>query len=222
MSQLVDPGPLTVAVVQDAGSGRVLMVAYMNAEAERLTVETGEVHFWSRSRAKLWRKGESSGNVLHLVALKRDCDGDAILVQAHPAGPTCHTGSQTCFGTDGSEPPANELEILEVTIAERLAAPPNTRSYVRSLVEHVSPTRVSEKIIEEAGELAVEVARLEVDRGRVVAEAADLFFHALVGLGVRGVSLAEVEAELRRRAGVSGLDEKAARTAKPPTTPDAP
>lgn len=215
----LDPGPLTVAVVQDATTGRVLMVAYMNAEAERLTIETREVHFWSRSRGKLWKKGETSGNVLALVELKRDCDGDAILVRAHPAGPTCHTGSQTCFGTDGNEPPVNALEVVQQTIAARLAAPASTRSYVRSLVDHISPTRVSEKIIEEAGELAVEVARAEPDHGRVVAEAADLFFHALVGLGVRGVTLDEVEAELRRRAGVSGLDEKAARKPHPSHEP---
>ena len=90
---------LTPAIVQDALSGRVLMLAWMDDEAERLTRETGEVHFWSRSRERLWKKGESSGNVLRLVEIKADCDADTWLVRAIPAGPTCHTGAQTCFGT---------------------------------------------------------------------------------------------------------------------------
>ena len=201
---------LTTAVVQDALSGRVLMVGWMNDEALRLTRETGFVHFWSRSRQKLWKKGETSGNVLTLVEMKRDCDADTILVRALPAGPTCHTGSVTCFGTDGSEPPPSELEALESTIRARLATPAGSRSYVRSLADAGSP-RIGEKIVEEAGEFAVEVARESPDRARVIAEAADLIFHALVGLGATGVSLREVEAELRRRAGTSGLDEKAAR-----------
>jgi phosphoribosyl-ATP pyrophosphohydrolase/phosphoribosyl-AMP cyclohydrolase len=201
---------LTTAVVQDALSGRVLMVGWMNDEALKLTRETGFVHFWSRSRQKLWKKGETSGNTLQLVELKEDCDKDTLLVRALPAGPTCHTGSTTCFGTDGNEPSPSELDALESTIRARLLAPAGTRSYVRSLVDE-GARRIGEKIVEEAGELAVEVASGAADRGRVVAEAADLFFHALVGLGVAGVSLREVEAELRRRAGTSGLDEKAAR-----------
>jgi phosphoribosyl-ATP pyrophosphohydrolase/phosphoribosyl-AMP cyclohydrolase len=202
---------LTPAIVQDALSGRVLMLAWMNEEAELLTGETGQVHFWSRSRGKLWKKGETSGNVLALVEMKRDCDGDTILVRALPTGPTCHTGSTSCFGTDGEEPPPSELEALYATILSRLAAPAGTRSYVRSLVDHESPTRVGEKIVEEAGELAAEVAGAPPDRARVIAEAADLLFHALIGLATSGVTLREVEAELHKRAGVSGLDEKASR-----------
>jgi phosphoribosyl-ATP pyrophosphohydrolase/phosphoribosyl-AMP cyclohydrolase len=203
---------LLPAIVQDVLSGRVLMLAWMNEEAERLTRETGQVHFWSRSRGKLWKKGETSGNVLTLVELKRDCDADTILVRALPAGPTCHTGSTTCFGTDGAEPSPTELEELYATIVQRIAAPAGTRSYVKSLVEHERPSRIGEKIVEEAGELAVEVTQEQRDRARVVSEAADLLFHALVGLAASGVTLREVEAELRRRAGVSGLDEKESRT----------
>ena len=203
--------PLVPAVVQEALTGRVLMLAWMDAEAERLTRSTGEVHFWSRSRQKLWKKGETSGNVLRLVELKRDCDGDTLLVRAIPAGPTCHTGSISCFGTDGKEPPQDELEALYETIRARLQLPPGTRSYVRSLVDHPSGTRVAEKIVEEAGELSVEVAHEQADRERVIAEAADLFFHALVGLALHGVTLGDVARELHRRAGTSGLDEKAAR-----------
>jgi phosphoribosyl-ATP pyrophosphohydrolase/phosphoribosyl-AMP cyclohydrolase len=131
-------------------------------------------------------------------------------VRAVPRGPTCHTGSETCFGTDGQEPPPTELEVLAQTIAARLAAPEGTRSYVRSLVT-AGALRIAEKVVEEAGELSVELAREAPVRERIVAEAADLVFHVLVGLTARGVTLADVERELRRRAGVSGLDEKASR-----------
>ena len=213
-SALSDGRKLTPAIVQDAITGRVLMLAYMDEEALRLTRETGEVHFWSRSRKRLWKKGETSGNVLRLVELKADCDADTWLVRALPAGPTCHTGSETCFGTDGNEPPATELDVLYATILSRIAAPAGTKSYVRTLLEHPSPTRVSEKIVEEAGELSVELAHKTPDKTRIVAEAADLIFHTLVGLGAHGVTLADVERELARRAGTSGLDEKAARKPK--------
>jgi len=204
-----DDRKLTPAVVQDALTGRVLMLAYMDDEALARTRETGEVHFWSRSRDRLWKKGETSGNTLALVELKADCDGDTWLVRAVPRGPTCHTGSQSCFGTDGHEPPPSELEALYATILDRKASPPGTRSYVRTLLE--KPLRVSEKILEEAGELAVELAAADADRERVIAEAADVLFHVLVGLADRGVTLADVERELHRRAGTSGLDEKASR-----------
>ena len=201
--------PLTVAVVQDARSGRVLMVAYMNEEALRLTLVTGEVTFWSRSRQRLWKKGETSGNVLRLVELKPDCDGDALLVRAVPAGPTCHTGAQTCFGTDGREPQPSELDALARTIAERRSAPA-TRSYTRQLLDG-GPRAITAKIAEEAAELCAELLRSERDRARVVSEAADVLFHVLVGLGEAGVTLDEVQAELARRAGRSGLVEKASR-----------
>jgi phosphoribosyl-ATP pyrophosphohydrolase/phosphoribosyl-AMP cyclohydrolase len=201
---------LTVAVVQHALTGRVLMVAYMDEEALRKTRETGQVWFWSRSRGRLWKKGESSGNVLTLVDLKADCDADAFLVRALPAGPTCHTGSLTCFGTDGNEPAPNELEALFDTIVARKNAPAGTRSYVRSLLDKEG--KVGEKIMEEANELVAELPA--GSRERVISEAADLFFHALVGLAARDVTLEDVGRELNRRAGVSGLDEKAARKPK--------
>ncbi len=200
---------MKAAIVQDAADGRVLMLAWMNDEALALTLSTGEVHFWSRSRNRLWKKGETSGHTLALVELKADCDADTFLVRALPRGPVCHTGSETCFGTDGDEPPASELEALYRTILERKSAPPGTRSYVRTLLE--TRLRVPEKIVEEAGELAFELAAPVEDRGRIVAEAADLIFHVLVGLADRGLTIADVERELRRRAGTSGLDEKAAR-----------
>jgi phosphoribosyl-ATP pyrophosphohydrolase/phosphoribosyl-AMP cyclohydrolase len=198
---------LTPAVVQDALTGRVLMVGWMDDEALQKTRETGEVHFWSRSRQRLWKKGETSGNVLRLVELKTDCDADTFLVRALPAGPTCHTGSQTCFGTDGSEPAPNELEQLFATIVQRKNAPEGTRSYVKSLL--AEPRGVVEKILEEAGELSVELMRGPKDR--IVSEAADLLFHMLVGLAAHDVTLEDVARELHRRSGVSGLDEKASR-----------
>jgi phosphoribosyl-AMP cyclohydrolase / phosphoribosyl-ATP pyrophosphohydrolase len=207
------PPALTPAIVQDAVTGRVLMLAYMNDEALQRTRETGEVHFWSRSRARLWKKGETSGNTLKLVEIKADCDADTWLVRALPAGPTCHTGAVSCWGTDGQEPPPNELETLYATILQRIAAPPGTRSYVRSLIEE-STTSVSEKIVEEAGELSLELAHATPERARIVAEAADVLFHVLVGLAAHDVTLADVERELARRAGTSGLDEKAARPEK--------
>jgi phosphoribosyl-ATP pyrophosphohydrolase/phosphoribosyl-AMP cyclohydrolase len=198
---------LPAAVVQHALTGRVLMLGYMDDEALARTRDTGEVHFWSRSRQRLWKKGETSGNVLKLVDIKADCDADAWLVRALPVGPTCHTGSQSCFGSDGTEPAPTELEALYQTILQRKNAPAGTRSYVKQLLEQ--PDRVGQKIGEEANELVAELPG--GTRERVIAEAADLLFHTLVGLAARDVTLEDVARELHRRAGTSGLDEKAAR-----------
>lgn len=197
---------LTAAVVQHALTGRVLMLGYMDDQALERTRQSGQVWFWSRSRQRLWMKGETSGHVLQLVDIKADCDADAWLVRALPLGPTCHTGSQTCFGTDGKEPAPTELEALYQTIQERMDAPAGTRSYVKQLLEQ---DRVGQKIGEEANELAAELPA--GSKERVIAEAADLFFHALVGLASRDVTLEDVARELHRRAGTSGLDEKASR-----------
>jgi phosphoribosyl-ATP pyrophosphohydrolase/phosphoribosyl-AMP cyclohydrolase len=195
---------LTPAIVQDALNGRVLMLGYMDDEALAKTRETGEVHFWSRSRNRLWRKGETSGNVLRLVSIAEDCDHDTFLVRALPQGPTCHTGSISCFG---AEPSPHEFESLFNTILARKSAPEETRSYTKTLL--ADPKNVVEKILEEAGELAVEIMR--GPRERVISEAADLIFHVLVGLAQKEVTLDDVARELRRRSGTSGLDEKAAR-----------
>ena len=209
-----DERKLTAAVVQHALTGRVLMLGYMDDEALQLTRSTGLVHFWSRSRQRLWKKGESSGNVLELVDVKADCDADAWLVRALPAGPTCHTGATSCFGTDGIEPAPTELEALYQTIVQRRAAPDGTRSYVKSLLQAPDPLpKIGAKIVEEAGELVAELP--SGTRERVIAEAADLVFHALVGLVARDVTLEDVARELHRRAGVSGLDEKDARQKSP-------
>lgn len=200
---------LLPAIVQHALDGRVLMLGWMDDEALALTRSTGEVHFWSRSRNRLWKKGETSGHVLALVDLKGDCDADAWLVRAIPRGPTCHTGSVSCFGSDGSEPNASELDALMRTIVSRKSSH-DARSYVRSLFDAGSQ-KIAEKVREEANELALELENPASDSQRIINEAADLIFHALVGLAARDVTLDDVLCELHRRAGTSGLDEKAAR-----------
>jgi phosphoribosyl-AMP cyclohydrolase / phosphoribosyl-ATP pyrophosphohydrolase len=175
---------LRPAIVQDATSGRVLMLAWMDDEAERRTRETGEAWFWSRSRGRLWRKGETSGNTLAVVELRDDCDGDALLLRVDPGGPACHLGSLSCFAPE-----------LWRTVVDRAAERPDG-SYTASLVAGgVGP--VARKVGEEAVELAV--SALDEPDERVVAEAADLVYHLYVLLAARGVDLADVEDELRRR-----------------------
>jgi phosphoribosyl-AMP cyclohydrolase / phosphoribosyl-ATP pyrophosphohydrolase len=174
---------LKPAIVQDAASGRVLMLAWMNAEAERLTRETGDAWFWSRSRQELWHKGETSGNVLRVVELRDDCDGDAVLVRVEPAGPACHTGSVSCFAPE-----------LWRTVVERVRDRP-VGSYVASLAE-AGTARAAQKLGEEAVEAAVSAAAGD---GRLAEEAADVLFHLYVLLAVAGVDLADVEAELAGR-----------------------
>ncbi len=175
---------LKPAIVQDSASGRVLMLAYMDAEAERRTRETGEAWFWSRSRQRLWRKGESSGNTLAVDELRDDCDGDALLLRVRPAGPTCHTGSVSCFA------PA-----LWRTIASRALERP-AGSYTTELLE-AGPAAAARKVGEEAVELAV--AALDESDERVVSEAADLVYHLYVLLAARGLDVSQVEDELARR-----------------------
>ena len=171
--------------MQDAADGRVLMLGWMDAEAERLTRETGEAWFWSRSRQKLWRKGEMSGNTLAVEEIRDDCDGDALLVRVHPAGPVCHTGSRSCFA------PA-----LWRTITERAQEHPEG-SYVVSLLD-AGVARCAQKVGEEGVEVGL--AAVAGDRDAVVAEATDLVFHLYVLLAAAGVDVAEVEDELARRA----------------------
>jgi phosphoribosyl-ATP pyrophosphohydrolase/phosphoribosyl-AMP cyclohydrolase len=173
------------AIVQDVESGRVLMLAWMDDEAERLTRETGEAWFWSRSRERLWRKGETSGNTLEVEELRDDCDGDALLLRVRPAGPACHTGSVSCFA------PA-----LWRTISERALERP-AGSYTTELLE-AGIGACARKVGEEAVELSV--AALDESDERVVEEAADLVYHLYVLLAARGLDVAAVEDELRRRA----------------------
>ncbi|MCY1072403.1 bifunctional phosphoribosyl-AMP cyclohydrolase/phosphoribosyl-ATP diphosphatase HisIE [Nannocystis sp. RBIL2] len=222
------PGPdgLVAAVVQHVDTGEVLMLGHMNAEALARTLARGRVTFWSRSRQQLWEKGETSGHTLELRGLAVDCDADALLVQAAPRGPTCHTGAPSCFFRPVGEPPAPRptevFEQLFAEICERKAGRGMTnrdgKSYVRDLLAG-GVAKIAAKLHEEAGELAEALA--EDDRGHIAREAADLLFHALVGLAHRDVPLADVAAELARRMGRSGLDEKAAR-APAAAEPDGP
>ncbi len=181
------PDGLIPGIVQDADTGQVLMVAYLNREAVAATLDTGNVHFWSRSRGELWRKGATSGNTLALAALRLDCDGDALLISARPAGPACHTGSRSCFGDEHPEGFA-ALERLWATIASRAASRPEG-SYTAELLAG-GVEAVGAKVVEEAAEV-VAAARGEGPR-RIAEEAADLVYHLLVLLAQQGVPPGEM------------------------------
>jgi phosphoribosyl-ATP pyrophosphohydrolase/phosphoribosyl-AMP cyclohydrolase len=183
-----DDRGLVPVVAQDHASGEVLTLAYANEEALRLTVETREVHFYSRSREEIWRKGETSGNVLKLRQLRLDCDGDAIVALVEPTGPACHTGERSCFyrGIDGessNDPALHEmLASLERTLRSRAAERPEG-SYTVKLLD--DPALIGEKVEEEAEEV-VRAAREESDE-RVAEEAADVLYHLAVLLASREV-----------------------------------
>ncbi len=181
-------GGVVAVVTQDATTGAVLMVAEADFEAVTKTLETGEMHYRSRSRG-LWHKGATSGNVQRVVRLVPDCDGDTILAQVIPAGPACHTGAVTCFGDIG----AGVLGRLDRTIAARAAAP-GTGYTAKLLADRNLRLK---KLGEEAAELAVACA--DGDRERAAEEAADLVYHTLVAVRAAGASLADVEAALSRR-----------------------
>jgi len=191
-----DERGLVPCVVQDWRTGEVLTVAYMNAEALRLTRETGEMHFFSRSREELWHKGATSGNTQRLEAIRYDCDADALLALVQPAGPACHTGERTCFHRGELEPeaPFQALPRLERTIADRARRRPDG-SYTATLL--ADPELARAKVQEEAEEV-VRAARSESDQ-RVAEEAADVIYHLAVLLQERGLSLAEVERVLDGR-----------------------
>jgi len=189
-----DANGLLPVVVQDRASGDVLMVAWANEEALRKTAETGLAHFWSRSRQGLWRKGETSGHALRVVEARADCDADTLLLVVVPAGPACHTGTRTCFG-DASPTAAGMLEELARVVAVRAHAPAE-ESYTARLLGK-GPDQVLKKIGEEATEVVL-AARVESD-DRLAEETADLLYHLLVALHQRGLPLARVMDELRKR-----------------------
>jgi phosphoribosyl-AMP cyclohydrolase / phosphoribosyl-ATP pyrophosphohydrolase len=174
----------------------VLTLAYMNAEALRRTRESGELHLWSRSRGEQWHKGETSGNVQRVRALRVDCDGDAVLALVEPAGPACHTGERTCFhrGELGEQAPHEVLPGLERTLASRARERP-AGSYTVALLD--DPPRIGEKVMEEAEEVA-RAAREETD-ARVDEEAADILYHLAVLMRSRGRTLADAERVLDGR-----------------------
>jgi phosphoribosyl-ATP pyrophosphohydrolase/phosphoribosyl-AMP cyclohydrolase len=191
-----DERGLVPCVVQDWKSGEVLTLAYMNQEAFERTQATGETHFFSRSRQELWHKGETSGNVQRVKALRYDCDADALLAIVEPAGPACHTGERTCFyrGTLQPQAPHEVLPQLERTIAERRAERPDG-SYTAQLL--ADPNFNGDKVQEEAEEVARAV-REESDQ-RVAEEAADVLYHLSVLLAGRGLSLKDAERVLDER-----------------------
>jgi phosphoribosyl-ATP pyrophosphohydrolase/phosphoribosyl-AMP cyclohydrolase len=186
---------LVPCVVQDARSGEVLTLAYMNEEALARTREQGELWFWSRSRGELWHKGATSGNVQRLVALRYDCDADALVALVDPAGPACHTGERTCFYRGDMAPtPGEALPALERTIAARRAERPEG-SYTTELL--ADPSRIGAKVEEEAEEVA-RAAREESDE-RVAEEAADVLYHLAVLLAARGLAMADAYEVLNGR-----------------------
>jgi phosphoribosyl-AMP cyclohydrolase / phosphoribosyl-ATP pyrophosphohydrolase len=193
-----DAQGLIPAVVQEAETGEVLMVAWMDREAVTATLETGRTHFWSRSRQARWRKGDTSGHSQHVRGVYADCDADTLLVQVHQEGVPCHTGNRTCFftGLQGPGPAANMLDRIEHIVAARKASAP-AGSYVAGLLAR-GQTAVCRKIGEEAVEVVTAALGGEGDR-RVVEEVADLWFHTMVLLGQRSIPLRDVLEELARR-----------------------
>jgi phosphoribosyl-ATP pyrophosphohydrolase/phosphoribosyl-AMP cyclohydrolase len=191
-----DERGLVPCIVQDWLTGEVLMHAYMNAESLRLSRQTGEAHFFSRSRQELWHKGETSGNTLAVKAIRYDCDGDALLALVEPAGPACHTGERSCFHRGQLDPaaPYEALPTLERTISSRAAERPEG-SYTAKLL--ADPGLNGEKVAEEAEEVA-RASREETDE-RVAEEAADVIYHLAVLLRGRGLRLADAERVLDGR-----------------------
>jgi phosphoribosyl-ATP pyrophosphohydrolase/phosphoribosyl-AMP cyclohydrolase len=196
---------LLPVVAQDWITGEIRMLAFASSEALAITEKTGKATFWSRSRQQLWTKGETSGNTLEVKAILKDCDEDAFVYLVEPRGPTCHTGERSCFYRPDLGGTA--LIRLDRVLEERRAATAE-KSYTRSLYDG-GPAKIGAKLREEANELAVAVES-ESDE-RVVSEAADVLFHAMVALRSRGLSIDAVLAELERRAGTSGHAEKEAR-----------
>ena len=187
-------GGLLPAIIQHVHTGQVLMLGYMNEEAAEVTVTSGKVTFYSRSKKRLWKKGETSGNHLTFCSAMLDCDRDAILVQAIPAGPVCHTGARTCF-TDDLPATAGFLGHLDRIIQQRRAEMPDG-SYTTSLFAEGS-ARIAQKVGEEGVELAL--ARMKDDREEIANESADLLYHMLVLLSDADMSLADVMEVLRQR-----------------------
>ncbi|HEX3557315.1 MAG TPA: bifunctional phosphoribosyl-AMP cyclohydrolase/phosphoribosyl-ATP diphosphatase HisIE [Thermoanaerobaculia bacterium] len=199
-----DDRGLIPVVVQDVNSGAVLMAAFANREAVELTLATGEAHFWSRSRQALWRKGETSGNVLRVVEVTADCDADSLLVRALPAGPACHRGTRTCFEPN---PARLELGWLAAVLESRRGADPETSYTARLLARGIE--RIAQKVGEEGVETAIAAvvaAQGESEGGErrkaLIGEAADLLYHLLVLFEASGVDPSEVGEELLQRHGL--------------------
>lgn len=212
--------PLIPTIVQEAHSGEVLMLAYMNKEAFELTQKTGFAHYFSRSRQKIWKKGESSGNVQKVVKMLLDCDSDALLLQVHQEGPACHTGRKSCFYKDVasaeivSEPIKNPDEMYEDVvdrlyhiIQEKKEADP-AHSWTATLFQKGENT-ILKKVAEEAAEFCFAVK--DNNKEQIIYECADLVYHTLVALAYKDISPELIRSELKRRFGKSGIEEKRSR-----------
>lgn len=188
-------GGLVPAIIQDAETCQVLMLGYMNQEAVVKTLKTKKVTFWSRSRNCLWTKGETSGNYLHLVDLKVDCDSDTLLVRAIPDGPTCHKGTDTCWGETNSRNPLLFLTELQDFINRRKEEMPEG-SYTTSLFKD-GVNRMAQKMGEEALETVIEATNGSPEK--LVYEASDMIYHLIVLLTSKGLRIEDVAAELQKR-----------------------
>jgi phosphoribosyl-AMP cyclohydrolase / phosphoribosyl-ATP pyrophosphohydrolase len=186
---------LVPAIIQDATTKKVLMLGYMNEAAFAKTQETKLVTFFSRTKNRLWTKGEESGNVLNLVAIQLDCDNDSLLIQVHPNGPTCHKGSDTCWN-EVNNPNYGFFSTLEEVIAERVANKDIQKSYVASLFDK-GINKVAQKVGEEAVEVVIEA--MDSNDDLFIYESADLLFHYLLLLQAKGFRLKDIEAELKKR-----------------------
>ena len=188
-------GGLVPAIIQDANTKNVLMLGYMNQEAFDKTMATGKVTFWSRSRNCLWTKGETSGNFLDLVSIKNDCDNDTLLVKAVPHGPTCHTGTDTCWGEDNESNPLAFLSELQDFIERRHEEMPEG-SYTTSLFQK-GVNRIAQKVGEEALETVIEATNGTNDK--LIYEASDMFYHLIVLLTSKGLRIEDIAKELQVR-----------------------
>lgn len=187
---------LVPAIIQDADTAKVLMLGFMNREAFDKTMETGKVTFFSRTRNRLWTKGEESGNFLHVVSVKEDCDWDTLLIQVHPAGPVCHTGTDTCWG-EKNEQPVMFLKELQDFINVRHREMPEG-SYTTSLFRS-GVNKMAQKVGEEAVETVIEACNGTDDR--LIYESADLLYHLIVLLTSKGYSIEDIARELKERHG---------------------
>ena len=176
---------LVPAIIQDATTNKVLMLGYMNEEAYTKTIEIGKVTFFSRTKKRLWTKGEESGNFLNLVSIKNDCDHDSLLIQVNPKGPTCHTGTDTCW-SENNEQSYGFLSELENVIKSRREAANSEKSYVASLFEK-GINKIAQKVGEEAVELVIEAK--DDNKKLFLNEGADLLFHYLILLQAKGYQL---------------------------------
>ena len=185
---------LVPAIIQDAKTLKVLMLGFMNEVAYQQTVETGKVTFWSRTKNRLWTKGETSGNFLNVVDIKNDCDNDTLLIKVNPVGPVCHTGSDTCWD-EKNENPIMFLTELQRFIEKRHEEMPEG-SYTTSLFKD-GLSRMTQKVGEEAVELVIE--SMKGDNERMIYEASDMFYHLIVLLTSKGLSIEDIAKELIER-----------------------